>query len=201
MPRKKIGKYRSRLVDRKVGGASPGVSVRETKPKPKTKPKGKTGGSALVDQAGAAPIVHERRAERVAEVMRNADVQEEDATPELVSAARVTHDPFKYAIHRDMPHEWDTDFDYMARARELFDTHFKHELPEQHRGRVGGSFLNMNWDRVGKEVGKASVLAGGIGLAASGVVGFVNPAAGAAMAAVSTGALGVGTAINKAYGT
>ena len=201
MPRKKIGKYRSRLVDRIVGGgASPGVSVRETKPKPEAKPEPKTGGSALVDQVGAAPIVHERRAERVAEVMRKADVQE-DATPELVSATQVTHDPFKYAIHRHMPHEWDTDFDYMARARELFDTHFKHDLPEQHGGRVGGSFLNMDWDRVGKEIGKASGLAGGIGLAASGVVGFVNPAAGAAMAAVSTGAVGVGTAINKAYGT
>ena len=64
----------------------------------------------------------------------------------------------------------------------------------------GGSFLGMDWDRVGKEIGHASVLAGKIGLAASPVVSLINPAAGLSLGAVSGAAVGTGMAINQAYG-
>ena len=56
------------------------------------------------------------------------------------------------------------------------------------------------WDEIGKKFGHASVLAGEIGLAAAPVVGLINPAAGAATAAVSGAAVGIGAAVNDAYG-
>ena len=62
---------------------------------------------------------------------------------------------------------------------------------------LGGA---LDWDKIGKKIGHASVFAGELGLAASGVATFLNPMAGAAMAAVSAGAVGAGMAINHAYG-
>ena len=62
---------------------------------------------------------------------------------------------------------------------------------------VGGG---LDWDKIGKKIGHASVFAGEVGLAASGVAAFINPAVGAGMAAISAGAVGTGMAINHAYG-
>jgi hypothetical protein len=62
---------------------------------------------------------------------------------------------------------------------------------------LGGA---LDWDKIGKKFGHASVFAGEVGLAASGVVGYMFPPAGAAVAAVSAGAVGVGMAVNHAYG-
>jgi hypothetical protein len=71
--------------------------------------------------------------------------------------------------------------------------------PSMTRKHVGGG-LHVDWDMVGKKIGHASVLAGELGLAAGGVATLINPAAGAALLAVSAGAVGTGMAINHAYG-
>ena len=76
--------------------------------------------------------------------------------------------------------------------------HARHH--EHHDGSVwkGGGFA-LDWDKVGKEFGKASTIVGKVGLAASPVVSLVAPELGVPMAAVSGAALGIGQAVNNAY--
>lgn len=61
----------------------------------------------------------------------------------------------------------------------------------------GGSFF----DNVGREFGKAATLAGSIGVAVSPVVSLVAPEFGLPLAGVSAATLGIGKAVNSAYGT
>ena len=60
----------------------------------------------------------------------------------------------------------------------------------------GGSFF----DEVGRRFGHAAVLAGKIGVAASPVVSLVAPELGIPLAAVSAASVGIGAAVNEAYG-
>ena len=76
-----------------------------------------------------------------------------------------------------------------------FDFNPDRYMYDDHDIHAGGGFF----DNVGKELGKASVLTGKIGLAASPVVSLIAPELGVPMAAVSGAALGIGTAINDAY--
>jgi hypothetical protein len=88
-----------------------------------------------------------------------------------------------------------------------FDQHMSYVMPQNidtksmaeavRDKHLGGA---LDWDKIGKKFGHASVFAGEVGLAASGVVGYMFPPAGAAVAAVSAGAVGVGMAVNHAYG-
>ena len=72
-----------------------------------------------------------------------------------------------------------------------------HEFHSDGHTHLGGGF----WDNVGREFGKASVLAGKIGVAASPVVSLIAPELGIPLAAVSGAAVGIGKAVNDAYGT
>ena len=72
-----------------------------------------------------------------------------------------------------------------------------HEFHEDGHTHLGGGFF----DNVGREFGKAAVLAGKIGVAASPVVSLVAPEFGIPLAAVSGATLGIGKAVNDAYGT
>ena len=73
--------------------------------------------------------------------------------------------------------------------------HRRHHM--HHDERVfGGSFF----DEVGKRFGHAAVLAGKIGVAASPVVTLIAPELGVPLAAVSAATVGIGAAVNEAYG-
>ena len=92
-------------------------------------------------------------------------------------------------------------------ARAIRDKHVRPTRQGHHSKKMAASGLHgkhlggaIDWDMVGKKIGHASVFAGEVGLAASGVLGFVNPLAGGALAAVSAGAVGTGAAIGHAYG-
>ena len=76
---------------------------------------------------------------------------------------------------------------------------FNHARHHQHHGGSVWQGGGLDFDQIGKEFGKASVLAGKIGLAASPVVTLIAPEAGIPLAAVSGAAVGIGTAVNDAY--
>ena len=80
-----------------------------------------------------------------------------------------------------------------AHSAHLAGTHEFHADGHTH---LGGSF----WDNVGKKFGHAAVLAGKIGVAASPVVSLIAPEFGVPLAAVSAATVGVGKAVNDAYG-
>ena len=202
MTKKRFGKYVSRV-------------------KHKPRPRLKKGGSVAAPTPGPGPA--EGRAspedrpeqDQEKEYLGRAPGPGEEADGEEL-LREVALEPL-YAQHRALAinhgfrpafaYRRPADIDLEAMARAIRDKHVRPTRQGHHSKKMAASGLHgkhlggaIDWDMVGKKIGHASVFAGEVGLAASGVVGFINPGAGAAMAAVSAGSVGVGAAINHAYG-
>ena len=107
--------------------------------------------------------------------------------------ASSTPETLMSALKNDKSQELHRAMQTSAHSAHLAGDHDFHSHGHTH---LGGGFF----DNVGKEFGKASVLAGKIGLAASPVVSLVAPEFGVPLAAVSGAAVGIGKAVNDAYG-
>ena len=86
---------------------------------------------------------------------------------------------------------------HSAVTSSLHSAHIGGGVELETRRYVGGG---LDWDKIGSKIGDAAVFAGSVGLAATPVVSFLNPVAGAALGAVSGATAGVGAAVNVAYG-
>ena len=178
MTRKRYGKYVSR-----VGSA----------PKNPRKKKRYGGGVAPeLPDANPAPAMPNLAGVAAPEF----DDFDEDEDPDFMELLHHAHSEMRsFGEHNAMHinHGFDPQMAYVA-PQNIDTKSMAEAIRDKHLG--GG----LNWDMVGENIGHASVFAGELGLAASGVATFLNPMAGAAMAAVSAGAVGAGMAINHAYG-
>ena len=170
MTRKRYGKYVSR-----VGNA------------PKARKKKRYGGSVDVPVPPSA-VRHFQGGSAVGGGLD----EEEDDFVELLRDAGSSMQGFDHnALH--INHGFDPHMSYVM-PQNINTKAMAEAVRDKH---LGGA---LDWDKIGKKFGHASVLAGEIGLAASGVVAYAFPPAAPAMAAVSAASVGVGMAVNHAYG-